>query len=419
MEHAEFGKLQICSCRQSQVTQQVRQRLFELSQLIELSHLTFDNFDPQGRGFLWPEQATSLEVAYNTARHFAQALNGWLLLLGEYGCGKTHLAAAIANFAVDLGVPTLFITVPDLLDTLRFAYQDPQATFEGRFNEIRQAPLLVMDDFGTQNATSWAQEKLFQIVNYRYINRLPMVVTTNLSFEAIEERIQSRLEDPELVTTIRILAPDYRNPAGDTGHHKLSSLELHQDCKFAHFELRKNEGLSAAELLSLEKAFDAAREYAEDPQGWLVFIGGHSTGKTHLAAAIGLFYADTREPPQFHDVAELLDHLRDTFNPAITITLNRRFEDVRTTQLLILDDLRTQSATPWAREKLRQLFNYRYVAKLPTVITSSISMEDIDDQLRSRMLDKRLCNIYHINVPPYRGDKPSKSKSESRRKRSK
>lgn len=401
------------------MTQQVRQRLFELSQLNELSHLTFENFDPRGRGFLWPEQATSLEVAYKTARHFAQALNGWLLLLGEYGCGKTHLAAAIANFAVDLGVPTLFITVPDLLDALRFTYQDPQATFEGRFNDIRQAPLLIMDDFGTQNATSWAQEKLFQIINYRYINRLPMVVTTNLPLESIEERIQSRLEDPELVTTVRILAPDYRNPAGDMGHHKLSSLELHRECIFASFDLRKNEGLSAAELLSLEKAFDAAREYAEDPQGWLVYIGEHSTGKTHLAAAIAHFFADTREPPQFHVVPELLDHLRATFNPASTITLDRRFEDVRMAPLLILDDLGTQSTTPWVREKLYQLFNYRYVAKLPTVITSSSSLEDIDDRLRSRMLDKRLCTIYHINVPPYRGDIPSKSKSESRRKRSK
>ena len=46
-------------------------------------------------------------------------------------------------------------------------------TFEERFEQIRQAPLLVLDDFGTQSATEWAREKLFQILNYRYINRLP------------------------------------------------------------------------------------------------------------------------------------------------------------------------------------------------------------------------------------------------------
>ena len=63
-----------------------------------------------------------------------------------------------------MGVPTLFLTVPDLLDTLRFAYNDEDTTFEERFDEIRNAKLLVLDDFGTQNATGWAQEKLFQII---------------------------------------------------------------------------------------------------------------------------------------------------------------------------------------------------------------------------------------------------------------
>ena len=65
-----------------------------------------------------------------------------------------------------------------------------------------------MDDFGTHNATPWAQEKLFQILNYRYINKLPLVVTTNLPLGQIEERIRSRLEDPDLVTQARILAAD-------------------------------------------------------------------------------------------------------------------------------------------------------------------------------------------------------------------
>ena len=60
------------------------------------------------------------------------------------------------------------------------------------FNEIRNASLLVLDDFGTQNATGWAQEKLFQILNYRYINKLPLVVTTNLLLDEIEACIRLR-----------------------------------------------------------------------------------------------------------------------------------------------------------------------------------------------------------------------------------
>ena len=111
----------------------MRQRLFELSHLDELGHLSFENFMPRGQVGLLPKQADSLEQAFNQAQLYARHLTGWLLLQGSYGCGKTHLAAAIANFAVSLGVPTLFITVPDLLDTLRFAYHDPDCDFRRAF----------------------------------------------------------------------------------------------------------------------------------------------------------------------------------------------------------------------------------------------------------------------------------------------
>jgi len=401
--HPDFGKLQVCSCRTAQVSQQVRQRLFSMSNLEELGHLTFENFQPRGRVGLWPREADSLEQAHNQARQFAGTLNGWLLFQGGYGCGKTHLAAAVANFAVSMGVPTLFLTVPDLLDSLRYAYNDPEATFEERFEEIRRAPLLVLDDFGTQNATAWAQEKLFQIFNYRYINHLPTVVTTNIPLEDIEGRIRSRLEDPDLVSKAHILAPDFRRPAGDSGHNKLSSLDLLYRCTFASFEMRKNEALKADEQKSLEGAFRAARAYAENPQGWLVFTGIHGCGKTHLAAAIANYRADMGHPPLFIVVPDLLDHLRATFNPESTVRLDRRFEEVRTAPLLVLDDLGTQTATPWAREKLYQLFNHRYNAELPTVITTADYMKDVDPRLLSRIEDRRLCEIHAITAPSYRG----------------
>jgi DNA replication protein DnaC len=219
--HPDFGRVEICECRRQSVTEQVRRRLFSISRLEELSHLTFETFKPRGRKGLGELQAQSLEWACNHARQYATSLNGWLLLQGGYGSGKTHLAAAIANFAVQMGVPTLFLTVPDLLDTLRFAYDSVDTTFEQRFEQIKDAELLVLDDFGTQNATGWAQEKLFQIINYRYINKLPLVVTTNLALDEIEARIRSRLQDPELVTTVRISSPDYRHPTDDMGHSEL------------------------------------------------------------------------------------------------------------------------------------------------------------------------------------------------------
>ncbi|MFQ5615246.1 MAG: ATP-binding protein [Anaerolineales bacterium] len=403
IRHPDFGKLQICSCRQSAVQQQVRDRLFALSNLTELQNLTFETFRARGRIGLGPSQADSIERAHNQAQMFAQNQQGWLLLQGKYGCGKTHLAAAIANYAVEIGVPALFITVPDLLDTLRYAYNDPGFTFEQRFEEIRRAPLLILDDFGTQNATEWAQEKLFQILNFRYINRLPLVITTNLTIDQIEGRIRSRLQDPELVTHAQILAPDYRRPGDDTGHHEISSLIHLNRLTFGSFNLRAHEQILDEDLRTLKDAFRVANSYAKSPEGWLVFTGRSGTGKTHLAAAIANYRAGLGSPPLFIMVPDLLDHLRATFAPESQTRFDRLFQDIRSTPLLVLDDLGPQSMTPWAREKLYQLFNHRYIANLATVITTANKISELDERITNRVLDERICQVCAIQVPPYRG----------------
>jgi len=346
-----FGKVEICSCRNEEVSQQARKQLYAISRLQELKGLTFENFEPRGRVGLAARQADSLEQAFSQAQVFAQSLEGWLLLQGGYGSGKTHLAAAIANFAVQIGLPTIFITVPDLLDTLRYSFSAEGDSFEQRFEDIRNAPLLILDDFGTQNATAWAQEKLFQIINYRYTNNLPLVVTTNLSLDQIEGRIRSRLSDPDVVRHQHILAPDYRRPGDDARQNELSALHMLGDRTFLNFELRNGEGLPKEDTQSLKKAFDAARKFAEDPRGWLILTGPHGSGKTHLAAAIANFASESGVMPLFIMVPDLLDHLRATFNPDSPVSYDRRFEEIRNSELLVLDDLGTQSTTPWAREK--------------------------------------------------------------------
>lgn len=420
--HPDFGKVQICTCRSAEVRHKIYRRLFSLSNLDQLRHLTFENFQPRGRIGLGKLQADSLEFAYNQARQFAQTLDGWLLIQGKYGCGKTHLAAAIANFAVGLGVPTLFITVPDLLDSLRFAYDDPEATFEQRFEELRNIQLLIMDDFGTQNTTPWAQEKLFQILNYRYTNRLPLVITTNNALPEIDERLRSRLRDPDLVTRVIIDAPDYRNPIDEFGHSDLSALGNLSDLTFGNFSDRRGEGISAEELRSLDKALKAAHEYAENPQGWLILMGHHGAGKTHLAAAIANYRANMGDPPLFVSVMGFLDHLRATFSPNSTVRYDRRFDEAKSARLLILDGLGAHTMTPWAREKIFQLIDYRYTTRMPTVITMAISLEELnasDPGLTSRLLDRRLCKVYAITVPAFSGQAAGaqSSTSGSRRRR--
>ncbi len=406
----DFGRVTICVCRHTEVETRMRDRLFSLSHLEELKEYTFETFNPQGRVGIADQQRLSLERAYNQSLAYSEVIEGWLFLQGNYGCGKTHLAAAIANAAVGRGVPTLFLTVPDLLDQLRYAYGSEDITFEERFDQVRNAPLLILDDFGTQSATPWAREKLFQILNYRYINQLPTVVTTNLLLEEIEGRMRSRLSDPALVTYVQILAPDYRRPVEDSDQHELSSLNLHANQTFGTFSLRKNEKLDPADLKTLDDAFQNAQAYAEHPEGWLVLMGPFGSGKTHLAAAIANYQASQGFPVMFVVVPDMLDHLRATFNPSSETSYDRRFEEIRTAPLLVLDDLGSQATRPWVQEKLYQLVNYRYNAALPTIITTADSLDEIDARLRTRLMDRGLVTISPITVPSFKGQKKSKKR---------
>jgi len=141
-----------------------------------------------------------------------------------------------------------------------------------------------------------------------------------------------------------------------------------------------------------------------------VLMGSYATGKTHLAAAIGHYRAALGEEPIFTVVPDLLDHLRATFSPSSSVSYDHVFSQVRNADLLILDDLGTQSATPWAREKLYQILNFRYETRLPTVITTSSTLDEIDPRIRSRMLDERVCQLLYLIVPPYQAsrDKPKR-----------
>jgi DNA replication protein DnaC len=192
----------------------------------------------------------------------------------------------------------------------------------------------------------------------------------------------------------------------DTSHPELSSLDLMANKNFETFYDRTPEGLKPDELKSVQKALKIAHTFSEKPRGWLVFEGTYGSGKTHLAAAIANYRAGLGDPPLFVMVPDLLDHLRAAFSPNAGTSYDRRFDEVRTAALLVLDDLGSQSATPWAKEKLHQLLNYRYNAELPTVITvakESVEQHQVDERIITRMLDERICDYVVINAPAYQG----------------
>lgn len=133
-----------------------------------------------------------------------------MVINGPYGSGKTHLAAAIGHHYQSLNREALFVTVPDLLDHLRLTYApDSPRTFDYLFQAVRNVSLLILDDLGTENATPWAKEKLFQILDHRYVGEHPTVITTALPLETVDKRIASRLLDRRRCTRFTTKVGEY------------------------------------------------------------------------------------------------------------------------------------------------------------------------------------------------------------------
>ena len=182
--------------------------------------MTFGRFDTK-RHRQGSEARNSLEAAYTSATTFAENLDGWLLITGDHGNGKTHLAVAIVGHCISKRHPTLFTFVPDLLDHLRAAFSpNSPVQYDNLFEQVKSVPLLILDGLGEETTTPWAREKLYQIIVHRHNAQLPTVITTYLNpskIAATHARLASRLLDPTLVNWIPIKTPDFRNNARDRG----------------------------------------------------------------------------------------------------------------------------------------------------------------------------------------------------------
>lgn len=411
--HPQFGKAVRCKCRESEDVNHRLAMIQSNSGLDAVQNMTFATFHPEGQG-LPADKASNLKAAFNTCVEYAYEPHGWIILSGTYGCGKTHLAAAIANARIEVGEPAVFMVVPDLLDYLRGAYSpNSEVSFDSVFDQLRNTHLLILDDFGSQSSTQWAQEKLFQLLNHRFNMRLPTVITTNLRLDSIEPRLRSRLYEPDLVVHVAISAPDFRK--GDSlVEDEFSIFGLHMRQRFDNFDIKRSD-LPAEQRYDLENVVKICKQYAEQAyRTWLVLAGKYGCGKTHLAAAIANSRIERGQTEVlFVSAPELLDHLRATYSPQSSISYDRRFDAIKRVQLLIIDDLGLESATPWAREKLHQLLSYRYDVPLSTVITIR-DQEKIDPWVLSRMEDTERCIYLEIKVDTYRGSKVQKERHAGR-----
>ncbi len=272
--HPDFGRAQPCACAAREDEQARRERLLRYSRLGSLSRFTFDTLLRTGRS----SEAAAREryaAAVEAAERYAEQPEGWLVLTGTPGCGKTHLAAAIAMRAIERGRPALFLTVADLLDRLRAAYAaDAELGYDELLAEVREAPLLVLDDLDSYVGTAWAREKFFQIVSHRFNALAPTVFTCVRSPAEIDPRLGARLTDPQLSQLWDLAAPSAPRyvAVGGMAAERLAEFTFESFRPGGH-------GLRGEARRNLEGAFRLAHHWSEHPEGWLVLLGGAAAAR--------------------------------------------------------------------------------------------------------------------------------------------
>ena len=399
--HPDFGQVITCHCQQQRLSEERLGRLRRYSNLGHLTRFTFDTLNPDGIAQA-ADSHSMFSDACRAAAEYAENPSGWLVLVGPNGSGKTHLAAAIANHCIKAEQVVFFMHVPDLLDHLRSTYApSSELTYSDLYMQVVDAPLLILDGLGAHSSTPWAEEKLQQVINHRFNAELPTVVTTATELTELDPYIRSRLETEGLSRVVQ--TGGYHR----TKSHHLGRIppEMLRSMTFETFDVRGNNS-RAGEQASLQDAALAAVRYADNPYGWLTLFGKTGVGKTHLVVAIANTQMDLGNPVFFAFVPELLDYFRYTFDPHSRVTMESILEEVKTAQLLILDDLGQEHNSPWAEEKLYQIFVHRHNHRLPTVITSMLDFSEQSGPIGSRIRDASLCQLVRIDAPDYRIKSP-------------
>lgn len=170
----------LCDCgkaelaRQEHEAQLKRERekvkeLFQFSLVDErFRESTFDNL------IVTPDNAKAVRIARNYVEHFEEmySIAKGLILYGPTGTGKTYLADCIANALMEKGIPVLVTSIVAL--TRGMGEQLPMV-----LQKMKNAHLLILDDFGAERFTDFKSEQIFDVIDTRYSSKKPMIITTN------------------------------------------------------------------------------------------------------------------------------------------------------------------------------------------------------------------------------------------------
>lgn len=135
-----------------------------------------------------------------------------IFLTGITGCGKTHLAVAVLRELAKEGKASLFKNVSELLLDIRGSFREgAKITEQELVEKYSVAPVLVLDDLGSEKSSEYAINTLYIIINHRDQELLPTIITSNLTLTEIEIKLNARIASRiSGLRNVKLTMPDYR-----------------------------------------------------------------------------------------------------------------------------------------------------------------------------------------------------------------
>ena len=126
-----------------------------------------------------------------------------LYLYGNFGCGKTYLISAAFTYLAKKNIKSAIIFYPEFLRDLKTSFE---TDFKEKYDKVKNVPLLLIDDIGSENTTDWARDEILcPLIQYRMENNLTTFFTSNLNLEELESHFSKTKSKDDPLKSRRII----------------------------------------------------------------------------------------------------------------------------------------------------------------------------------------------------------------------